>query len=45
MSLLPDGVLETLTTLSPEELAALERVGASLDAAGADFTVMKATIH
>jgi hypothetical protein len=45
VSLIPEGVLETLVTLSPEELDALERVGASLDAAGADFTVTKATIH
>jgi hypothetical protein len=45
VSCLPEGVLETLKTLTPEELDALDRVGASLEAADADFRAYICAAH
>jgi hypothetical protein len=44
-SCLPEGVLETLATLSPEELEALDRVGASLEEADADLRGYVCAVH
>ena len=45
VSCLPEGVLETLATLSPEELDVLDRVGASLEAADADPKMWVCAVH
>lgn len=45
VSCLPEGVLETLATLSPEELDVLDRVGASLDEAHADPKMYVCAVH
>ena len=45
VSCLPEGVLETLASLSPEELEVLERVGASLEASDADPMTWVCAVH
>jgi restriction endonuclease Mrr len=45
LSSLPEGVLETLASLSPEELGVLNRVGASLEEANADPSVYVFGVH
>lgn len=42
---LPARTLETLATLSPDEVNVLERVGASLQADGADERLYACVIH
>ena len=45
VSCLPEGVLETLKHLTPEELDGLAKIGASLEAADADCKTYLFAVH
>jgi hypothetical protein len=45
LACLPEGVLKVLNTLTAEELAVLDRVGASLEDANADLRMYVCAIH